>query len=628
MSSIRPFSQNEINQLRKFIEKNGFHINGLIENYFRYSIGSKNKIIIFSLKFPVELALKLNIPFEIASFKVSIAFKMWNLDQNTYKVIIYFINMLKNLALQVSMEHHFPLKGKEKKLVKLLNLIIPDIIKDENEGSWLNRIRISLMNKREEFEGFTDKILKNLVDTLKKTGLEPTFKQPWELRNGIPKIRTSETLYFSNEEMEFFILEKEYFTYFKDLEYNKFYVRTFLESYSLIILINLFRDIDLFKIELYLESWIKFARLLLNSIIKIIKSGKINYNEFIQFRPEKELDSEDFELGENNFPFSALHYENSISKELFPVHTDLFNNPPSNFEIIESLSFFSEAEELINNYKFEEASTILNKALKIFNKYRQKKAVVLILLKLRKIARFLSQYDFEINYLLNALEVAKSGDVPIDYLITIYYKLGKIYFKRNFFNESLKYFNILINLLENEKFSFDKSNEFLGMAHLYIGLMYLEQKSTTEAKINLKKSMHIGNTYIKVKLKFHLLRAKFYKKKGNISQAKKFLKVIFSDINISNKNYRGIIIDLLLELAEIYIHYRKDIKKAYHFLTIIEKFLSNKTIPDLYRSLRWNLLMTDFFKKLVMKNQEFNYYQSQSAKIREKLKIIGVRENI
>jgi len=134
--------------------------------------------------------------------------------------------------------------------------------------------------------------------------------------------------------------------------------------------------------------------MMLNSIIEIINLAKINQNDFIKFNPEKELDSNDFESGLNNFPFSALHYESILSKgELYHIHNDLFNTPPTNFEVIKSINSYIDAEVLIKNYRFDEATQLLNNSLKIFNKNRQKKVVVSILLKLREIATLLNQED-------------------------------------------------------------------------------------------------------------------------------------------------------------------------------------------------------------------------------------------
>ena len=180
--SIRPFSSSEISNLRALIEKNGWELNGNTENYFRYSI-KKDKLLIFTIKIPVGLPVKLNIPFEVVSFQISIAFRLWDFNQNTTKVILYFLTNLRNLAVQASIEHHFPLEGRERELVNLLNLVMPDLIKGENDRSWKNRIRVSLMNKRDMFKEFDTIKVNDIVDIIHKTsGLEASFKITCEFK--------------------------------------------------------------------------------------------------------------------------------------------------------------------------------------------------------------------------------------------------------------------------------------------------------------------------------------------------------------------------------------------------------------------------------------------------------------
>jgi len=365
--SLNPFSLNEIKNLRELIEKYGWKINGVTENYFRYSL-KKEKIIIFTIKFPITLPIRLNVPFEVVSFRVSVAFQIWNLDQNSFTAILYLMKALRSLAISLTLEHTFPIMGKEQKIISLLNLIMPELIRGENENTWLNRIRVSLLNKREQLKDFTIDLHKNLIESLKNIGLEPSFNLPWELKNGVPKIRTSETLFFSNEGEfnEFFILEKGFFSYFKDLEYKKFYIRSSFDTYSPYVLIDLFNDVPDFKLEELVENWIKFSRIILNSILKVIEGDKINQSELLNFRPSKELiyRSKNFISDQNNFPFTGLCYESSIAKELFQIHNDLFNKPPTNFEVIETINQYTEAEELIKNYSFEEATKKLNESLK------------------------------------------------------------------------------------------------------------------------------------------------------------------------------------------------------------------------------------------------------------------------
>ncbi|MBY8984814.1 MAG: tetratricopeptide repeat protein [Candidatus Lokiarchaeota archaeon] len=628
--SINPFSSNEIKNLREVIEKNGWKINGSIENYFRYSV-KKEKILIFTIKFPITLPIRINIPFEVINFRVSIAFQLWNLNQSTYTTTLYIMKALRKLAISLTLEHNFPIKGKEPELIDLLNLVMPELIRDENENTWINRIRISLMNKREQLEDLSDDQHRSLVGMLIKLGLEPSFNLPWELYNGVPKLRTSETLFFSNKKDfdEFFILEKGFFTYLKDLEYKKFYIRSSFDSYSPHILIDLFNKYPEFKLELLVENWIKFTRMILNAIIEVIENGKIKQNELLNFRPSKELiyRGKNFILDQNNFPFSPLCYESSIAKELFPFHNDLFNTPPTNFEVIESINHYTNAEELIKNYRFEEATKLLNDSLKIFNKNQQKKVVVSILLKLRKIATLLGNDDLALNYLQSALSIAKSGEVPIDYIIRIHQKLGISYFKNKNYEKALDHFDIIRNFLEKENISLTKKS-YVGMAYLYTGLIYLEQNKIVDSKKCFKKVLEIGVNSIKIRLKYFLTRAVHFKNQGNLSQAQRFLKagLNVNEISFNNNNHQNVLIDFILELSEFYIHHRKDSRKALYYLNSLENHLSAKEVNNIKRAIRWNSLMSDYYNSLEKNHQKSQFYVKQSQILKNQLHTIGVNK--
>ncbi|MFX1469964.1 MAG: tetratricopeptide repeat protein [Promethearchaeota archaeon] len=626
--SINPFSEIEINNLREFIEKNGWKIEGYVENYFRYSL-KKEKLVLFSIKFPVTLPIRINIPFEVVSFRLSVAFQFWNLDQNMYNIILYLMKAIRNLVMSLTIEHEFPLEGKKQQLSDILNLVIPDLFKNENEITWLNRLRISLMNKRDKLGGFSPTIHTRIIDSLKNVGLIPSFKIPWELKYGIPKIRTSETLLFSNHGNfeEFFILEKGYFTYFKDIEYDKFYIRSFFDSYTPWILNILFKESPEFKFENYLENWIKFSRLIFDSVIEITKSAKLKQTEFINFRPSKELiyNAKNFIEDQNNFPLSALSYESSITKELFNIHNDLFNKPPTTFDEIESINQYINAEELMKNYRFEEAVNTLKEALIIFNKNQQRKIVVSILLKLRKIAKLLNQEDTALNYLQNALGVAKSGQISVKYIIKIHYKLGVSYFKKKELQNALDHFNIIINFLENEEISINKE-KFLGLSYLYIGLVYLEQKKIAEAKTCFKNTIEIGNNYVPIKMRYFLHRAIDFKKQGNLTLTHKFLKAGFDIIglNFEDEDLLKLQIDLILELSEFYIHHRKDAKKAFYLLKNLENQIRLREISNMKRAIRWNLLMSDYCNIFGLDRDKSHFYLKQSQKLKTQLQTIGV----
>ncbi len=625
--SLRPFSENEIENLQTVIEKNGWQRNASLENNFRYSL-NKNKVIIFNIKFPVAFPLRINVPLEIVNFRLSLVFKIWDLNQTTNKLILYLLKMLRDLAIQISIEHSFPVEGREIEIVNLLNMIIPEYIKGENENSWKNKIRISLMSKRDEFQKEEQSIVNQLLPAVNKSGLFPTFKLPWELKSGVPKIRASETLFFSNDEPidEFFIIEKGFFTYFKDLDYKKFYIRSGFDTYTPYVIYRLLNSTSV-NLELLVDNWIKFARMMLNSMIEIIDLAEINQHDLIQFNVERELQNNEFEGNVNNFAFSALHYESLIKKgELFQIHNDLFNSPPMNFEVLETINLYTEAEEFIKNYRFDDATELLNQSLKVFNKNRQKKIVVSILLKLYHIASLLNQDEIALNYLQTALGIAKSGEVPVDYILKIQYKLGKYFFKRKNMPQALNHFNVIVNFLEKEEHSINKE-EYIGLATLYMGLIHDEQSQLALAKSEYKKAFQLANSSIKVKLTYFLLRAKQFKDKGNLSHSQKLLKAGIDAVGIDFDDQKNqlIFFDLVLELAEFYIHQRIDSRKALFLLKSLENRipLNMKEISGIKRAIRWNLLMSDFFDILVKDSKNAGYYYKQGQILINQFKKIG-----
>ena len=199
MSIQRPFSSNEINNLHEILQKNGWSLDNSNRNNFQYSL-KKEKLILFTIKFPIPFPVRINIPLEIVNFRLSIAFKIWDLNQATNRLILYMIKMLRDLAIQVSIEHSLPIEGKENQLVDLLNLLIPEPVNGESENTWINRIRISLMTKRDEFKNQENQMIEYLIQAIQNSGLIPTFHLPWELKGGVPKLKTADSLFFSNDE--------------------------------------------------------------------------------------------------------------------------------------------------------------------------------------------------------------------------------------------------------------------------------------------------------------------------------------------------------------------------------------------------------------------------------------------
>ncbi|MFX0140019.1 MAG: tol-pal system YbgF family protein, partial [Candidatus Hodarchaeota archaeon] len=242
-----------------------------------------------------------------------------------------------------------------------------------------------------------------------------------------------------------------------------------------------------------------------------------------------------------------------------------------------------------------------------------------------KIALIFNQEDTALNYLQNALGVAKSGEIPIDFILKIHYKLGVAYYKRKEYQNALNHFRIIISFLEKEKTLFEK-DYFLGMAYLYIGLICLEQDNITEAKINFKNTYLIGDNNLKIKLSYFLFRGLYYKNQGNLPLTQKFLRAGLDSVglNFENTQILKVQIDLILELSEFYIHYRRDSKKALYLLENLENHITLREISNMKRGIRWNLLMSDLYKNSGINQEKSQFYLKQSQKLKNQLQTIGV----
>jgi hypothetical protein len=94
---------------------------------------------------------------------------------------------------------------------------------------------------------------------------------------------------------------------------------------------------------------------------------------------------------------------------------------------------------------------------------------------------------------------------------------------------------------------------------------------------------------------------------------------------IEEKNY-DILSDLLMEIAEYYIHDRQDSKKAHFFLKKAKGLIDTKSIEGLRKSIRWSLLSSDFYSYLVGDKDKSQYYIKESQKLKNQLRSIGVEE--
>ncbi|MHA1844816.1 MAG: tetratricopeptide repeat protein [Promethearchaeota archaeon] len=630
--SIIPLSLTELESIKQDLLSNGWHLKASMNHYLRFSL-KKNNLMTLVIKIPIFLKLKTEIPAEIVKFHLSITWQFWNLNASMSNFLQDLRMNLEKLREKIEIDFEFPIEEHKyaPKLIELFNNVVPEPLKEENENNFLNRFRIAMLNNDSICHEIPDEYFSVILKVIEKLGLSPSFKIPWELKKGIARFRLSDLLIFSNEETEYFLLEKDgYMTYFKDIYYQeKFYMRTFFESFLLPFFLAFHDKEEEFgrKIEILLDNCIKFCRMLLNALIKLLDSLSPNYNECVHFNPEKELLSKKFEENQNNFPFSALYYEALLQKERFTIQNDLLSIPPSNFKVMQSITFLVEAENLIEAMKFKDALNLLEKAAEIFKKHGQIKLLLSTYLLLAKTYNILKQYNISLKYLKTSFELTKIGKIPLELILKVHYKLGKLYFLLNRPEEALHHLNILTNFSEYEK-QFAIPVKYLGYAYILLGIIHSRKENVAQSKLYFKKAKELGKSHTLTLVKLFQFRIKEFLKNNKISQALKYINALLTseEINIEHPDYTDYYIDILFEFVKTYLYHRKSKKKAFQILLKLNKLLKNmkSSVKTIEFTIQWNILMGSYFKLFENDENKFQKHFLKSEQLKEKLRKIGI----
>ncbi len=621
--AFTPISETDKKLINEIFQKKGFRQDLNVESYFRCSISDDN-VITITIKKPITFPVRLNIPFEIVSFQFSLNLMIRVIDSSTFENLTYLIDKLREIGIESDLEHEFPVKGREKNLINVLSGVIPEPIKNETEHKWINRIRISILNKQSKFNEFNKIVCTNVNNSIRDLGLVATDVLPWDLKKGIPQYRINNVLFFNNVDSkdEYFILEKGFLTYFKDILVKNIHIRSQWASYTPYVLLELYKD-ENFDLELLITSWIKFSRLILNSIINLIESESVAKLNFQSFNFQNKIINSGEEL---TFPLIPLNYESKVAKKLFPIKYKLLHNPPSNFEEIESLELYNQALEKFKNYKFSDAVKLFYESMKNFNKFRQRKIVVLILLHLSNIAQIFKQFDKAIEYLDNGLDLCKEGGIPISLIIKLHKKLGKNFFKIKRYNSAISHYNIIISFLEENQEELT-NREILADTYLNLAKIQLKQDNLADAKLLFNKALSTAKGSLNIQLKYYYERAKYNREKEKISHAIKLCKQAFGilgDDEKTDRKYKKRILRIEKLLVKIFIYDRKDAKSAQIIFNDMKRLVSKDSIFNLKMTLRYFQLQADLHKFLLKDDSLAKYFVDQAQNVKMQLKVIGV----
>ncbi|MBN2156644.1 MAG: hypothetical protein JW776_11440 [Candidatus Lokiarchaeota archaeon] len=613
---MRPLSHQEKNIVSELLENIGFKNTITPSQLYRYSI-EQDQIVALQVKYPIEMGVKLNIPFEICLFKNAFFFHPRLINNKVIEDINFLAQNLVHISKNLSLEHSIPIHLKQQDFLQLLTTFMPESYPNETERQWLSKTRISLMNKYSMFQNIEHQYHEKLTQSLDIVGLYPTWKKPVSLSDGIPPSRRESCLFYTNEEEnEFLIVEKGFITYVRDFVKYHIQSRCFFETYSLLLLDSIFQDT--FPVQDLLLSWIRFSRMTLNPLISVLDSDFINSQEYYDINLSKFLLEGDF--GESSIPLPALSHEklNKFQLYLPDEHlTLLLKNPPNSFEELTVGTFYEDAMQSIKKGELQEAIQNLGRILVILNRYNQKDGVVKVLFLLADIARDLNKLQDAIGYLTNALEQCRSGQISMENIIQVHERLGNIYLKMKQYAQAKTHFEIIVNFLSN------KDSIKYKAAILYIKLkiirILVEQDQFKDANLLFKEIEREGSRFPNVIVNYYLEKANYSMKRNALSSAIQYLKK-GSQTKGASKKRLGL---CHLELGKLYLYDRNSGYKSRDYLEVADKLIDEDKIEDLFIKVKIYELLSDAYKK-IGDRESMNFYSDRLRQIRNVLQIRGV----
>ena len=125
--------------------------------------------------------------------------------------------------MKSQIEHQIQMDGVETRFLQLCDEVLPEFFPEDTECGYLNKIRISVLNKVQDFASMDREINPVVVKTLDENNMQPSDLPPF-FDGKIPDHRHDICLAFKNmspqdnplEEGEYFLIEPAFLTYFRE----------------------------------------------------------------------------------------------------------------------------------------------------------------------------------------------------------------------------------------------------------------------------------------------------------------------------------------------------------------------------------------------------------------------------
>ncbi len=622
---MQSFSKNQLLELKKILEKEGFKQNDEENNIFLYSITKEPEYTaIISAKIPIKIPIEFIVPINLVTFQISITIRPRWLDQNfeisIRKLAIGFRDTVNTLLKEDSYNYEFNFEPFMKDITTIVSkeFSSPNVTYNNSllkEKEHYLQIRQNILNNKQTFDENNLLLSKDVLDIYHDFHLQPSNDFPPELSEGIPYDKRNLVVLFRRSEPDAYLLEEPgCISYARDYTFNNVWIRTSLESYSLNLWYQAFKNQN-FKCNYLIYDWIVYCRGLIKKIFPILEDENIiksqdlksfSYIQFLQkYAPELNLPS---------LFLPQLAYEAKKTKNLGHRDNFLFESIPCSLEETSTVDDYIFAKLLVKKGNFKRAEIILGNVLFRLKKFHHILGQVTVLFRLNHIAYESKNFELSITYLKEALELAQSGKIPISDIIRIHIGLINSYTMNS---NSLKIHehqqilnSFLKSLPQDEEIDKLFIKYFIEMAKLHMKTNDLV-KANTYFKEFLKKK----ENYSEFDAIYYYERSKYYRLKQN--EAKQF-QSLQKAITYKNNDDDDVNPKVLFEISKMYLYNKKEAEKSRKYLLEAIDKLNNTDIEHLKLKSKCIEVLIDSYRALNLISEAESEEKNLSS-IREKL---------
>jgi tetratricopeptide repeat protein len=615
----------EYRNIKRILEDEGYFSKNNFDLQLRYGLLKEPELtLIFGFKIPINIPILRKPPIELVTFHVSMGIRPRRADQNFETTVRQIAVSLKEMILKLELyAHDFNFDRYKDQILTQIEKYYPnqeDSAKKtfNNENMLYSYVRDKILRDNSDVKLNNSLISQDVLDIAKDFHLRPTDELPPELSQGLSRARKNLVVFMKHENPnEFLIEEPGSFTYWRDYHHNGVWIRTAVECHTANIWYQAFRD-QKFRMNYLFYDWLVYCRGLVHPIIDLIDTPQFNNQSLKSFSEIAFLQEN---LDKKEIPglfLPRLAFESRNEVENHQRETNLFESPPSSLEEMSTINDYSQANFLIRKENYPAAQKLLYNAKIKLQKFHHLKGQIKIIFRLYELAKLQKRYEDSIKILEEAIELAKTGKIPIPDIVNIHLSLIYSYAMGGNKDMSEKHLGILLKFLRLLPTD-DKSDNLLLKSHLKMAILRMDQEKFSLANEHFK---YIHSNYNKnpiYEFLYYYWRAHFYRLTKKESKQQLSLE---KAISIKEGPIKEIIL-AHFELGKYFLYTKNEPEKSIDYILETDKMINTVDIASMRIKVKCYEMLADAYRGLE-NSEEAQRAVEESEKLRERLDRLSI----